>query len=74
MILNVCAGDWSRNDKENEDKKIPGFPDGIPAGGRDLRSSSKAAKFGGKKGTLWPIKETIHPSEIMKPGEQGTNG
>lgn len=53
-------------------KKIFGFPDGIPAGGRDLRSSSKAAKFGGKKGTLWPIKETIHPSEIMKPGEQGT--
>jgi hypothetical protein len=72
LILNVCEGGWSRNDKENKDGKIPRFPNGIPAGGRDLLSKSKAVIFGGKKDILWPIRDTIHPSNIMKPGEQGT--
>lgn len=67
-ILNVCSSDWSR-------KEPPGaaFFGADAMGGKDLKADSPNAKFGGHKGLLIPVTETIHPQELLKPGEQGTN-
>lgn len=62
VILNVCNGGFSQFDRGQQGRY----------GGKDIVSSSPGAIFFGLTTILVPIKDTAHPSELLKPGDQGT--
>jgi RHS repeat-associated protein len=65
LILNVCDSKRSHKDPDYP-KRDPG-----ERGGMDLGSG--VGKFGGVRGTCVPPFSTSHPSDILKPGDQGTS-
>jgi len=74
MAINACEGGWSKADC------VGGCgPEGLECGGRDLVSSSPAARFWGVKRLMIPRilllgMDTRHPSDLVRPGDQGTRG
>jgi hypothetical protein len=74
VVMHVCDGDWSRHE-QGWDRR----------GARDLSSEAKNRVFFGVKGTFYPDVSAPFPEfvyqtnakhlwELLKPGEQGTNG
>ena len=69
VILFVCNGGWSRNDNPGG---IPGYSNGIAAGGRDLVANSPEAFFWGLKRTLVPVLDPSPLRYLFPSGKQAT--
>jgi hypothetical protein len=74
VAINACQGGWSKSDCGAE-----GAPEDLECGGRDLVSSSPAARFHGLRRLMIPRllffgMDTGHPRYMIRPGDQGTRG
>lgn len=74
VAINACQGGWSKKDCSGGQ-----WPEELEVGGRDLVSSSPAAKFWGVRRLMIPRlmflgMDTRHPRDLVRPGEQGTRG